>query len=604
MSALLAVVGHSAGDDLTRALELIEREHPEHLALEASARARPAAAGPPFAVRRRSAGGRRAPSRAEGVPVVTSAPAVIDHSRSKAPTRAVAALTRPWSSLTPVSAPLMTSNELDLRRRTAHREDVAAARRAVGRHRARSHGRRHRAAEAYMSSPANERTRAVVKALGLSQSTADRNRARRRVAQARAAGLLPNAGGTRVRRSGCRSILAESPTRNVEPSRAKLPCDGGASMDGEQRRNEVRGYYLMCPTCEAKRGIGAFETLPLGEMPAKLGVGERFTCGALEIPDVMQALAFGGGLAAAITRTQHDFLVRDGVLAVLNRPATGPDDILMPFVGSTEITGHADLVPGVLTRVVFVAPLAEIYGVSLQLSGGGRADGADSLHHIEAVEVLPTGFVLLSSLLPGALPPDDPVQVRWNAYGRDASAAPWPVWRELIANALRHLLEQRWHLAALEAVFALESAIDTAMTADLLGAGVAAKDIKARLRADELSTTIIDLRTGRGEAVVARTVKRRVRPLVELRNAIAHGVRSPSSVSEQDARATVSASLTALWDWLPECRLLLLLPRRSSVSVMQSSTVGGAAVRRTMETHDEPPADAPPEQPADNTAEP
>jgi hypothetical protein len=47
-----------------------------------------------------------------------------------------------------------------------------------------------------MSSPATERTRAVVKALGLSQSTADRNRARRRVAQARAAGLLPNAGGT------------------------------------------------------------------------------------------------------------------------------------------------------------------------------------------------------------------------------------------------------------------------------------------------------------------------------------------------------------------------------------------------------------------------
>ena len=294
--------------------------------------------------------------------------------------------------------------------------------------------------------------------------------------------------------------------------------------------------------------------------------------GGTPIGEAHRLMADGAILSCHSVRGgQHTYAVRDGVLLALERSGNRGDEMLWGFVATAERQGLVDIRIGNTAEVIFSEPFDEVLAVTLSTLPfrTPRPDYGKYAVEWGVINLRPTGFSLVSSYRSQSLRTEDRAfLVGWRAFGRMPSDPRPPIWREMLANAHRHLLEQRWHLALLETAFALESFIDSTATNELTSRNVPTSFIHEALREDDFRVTLRAVKEMRqypdlsGKAIdrLAGELKEEV---FGPRNGVAHGSSPLHSITEAVARRGLSKVQRVIWDWAPELRMSLLLLERS-----------------------------------------
>lgn len=198
-----------------------------------------------------------------------------------------------------------------------------------------------------------------------------------------------------------------------------------------------------------------------------------------------------------------------------------------------------------------------------------RADYGTYVVHWDVSALTQNGFVMVSSFFPESQRTSERAfLVGWRAFGRLLTDPAPPIWRVMLANAHRHLLQGRWYLALLEAAFSLEAFIDSLAAQALATRRIPDFLIAEILREDDLPTTLRAVAEMRGYPQITRSgankLGERLRAAVLTpRNSVAHGQTDPEQVDEHGARTAVSQTQSLIWDWGPDSRRWLVIENRA-----------------------------------------
>jgi hypothetical protein len=303
-----------------------------------------------------------------------------------------------------------------------------------------------------------------------------------------------------------------------------------------------------------------FNSHPLDELQDLVADGRSISCAGMQIDP-----------AHGLKVTEHAYAARDGVLLALERPGHSSDDMLWAYVASAERQGLFDLRVGEVVTVTFDEPFAEVFTVTLyQIPHRlARPDYGSYRVHWAVDALTERGFAFVSSYYEDSPQTEERAfLVGWRAFGLLPDDPVPPLWRLMLANAHRHLLEQRWYLALLEAAFALEAAIDSAAGEALTAAGVPDVLVEDILRRDELRVTLRATAEMRQYPAVSASSTRSLadelrKRVFTPRNRLAHGRVAASAVDEETARRAVACTQQVIWDWFPEARAWLVLVNRA-----------------------------------------
>jgi hypothetical protein len=157
----------------------------------------------------------------------------------------------------------------------------------------------------------------------------------------------------------------------------------------------------------------------------------------------------------------------------------------------------------------------------------------------------------------------------FRVYGKAKNDTEYPLWRELLGQAIQEALFQRWQHALLYTAFCLESFIDKRLADKLGRSAVGDKYIEHVLRVGDRryelhALNASDLRFSDRE--VNRTYDTLNKHVFTPRNRLAHGKASDRDITAEIGVQAIKTTVAFIWDWDKTARRLLLPRMRSTGS--------------------------------------
>jgi hypothetical protein len=148
----------------------------------------------------------------------------------------------------------------------------------------------------------------------------------------------------------------------------------------------------------------------------------------------------------------------------------------------------------------------------------------------------------------------------FRVYGRAAADEAFPLWRELLGQAVREAMFERWQYALLYTAFSLEAFIDERMVERLKLSGVGDTYIDHVMRVAERRCELHGLNeTGLqlSKSAVDKASARLSANVFSPRNQLAHGKTRRAVLPGEVVRA-LKTTVEFIWDWDRSARRLLL----------------------------------------------
>lgn len=279
---------------------------------------------------------------------------------------------------------------------------------------------------------------------------------------------------------------------------------------------------------------------------------------------------------AVIDSGIYEFSVRDAMLAIFDLPRF-QDDVFCWSLSSThwvEVLAATKI--GETLDVTFEQPFEQAFYVAKSHFPSGVPNCGYGKYAVQlGVDVLrPNWFRVVSSFEPQSERTDSrlPFFFGLRVYGRRATDQKFPVWRELLSDAVRQALYGRWQHALLYIAFALEAFIDQRLTERLqlsgLGENYTNHVLRVGERKDELRA-LNNFGPRLSKSGVDKTSARLNSDVFTPRNQIAHGKTLDAGTPEHFVRA-LKATVEFIWDWDITVRHLLVpvLPAGSPESMI------------------------------------
>lgn len=304
----------------------------------------------------------------------------------------------------------------------------------------------------------------------------------------------------------------------------------------------------------------------------------RFSFHYVESPIEGSLLEDGAAIGSGV----YEFSVRDAVLGVFDQPVLENNEFYWSFSSSycwVDILVATKI--GETLDLVLEQPFKEVFHVRKYHFPSGIPDcGYDEYAvHLTIDSVGSDWFRVVSSFEPQSKRTSSrlPFFFGFRVYGRPITDSGYPIWREVLGDAVRQALYSRWQHALLYTAFALEAFIDKKLAERLLLCHVSEPYIKHILQVGERKYELRALnefgpRFSGGE--VNRTDRRLNSDVFEPRNRIAHAKTLDEGTPEQFAQALKTA-VTFIWDWDATARHLLvpLLPINSFDSMIDEQLI-------------------------------
>jgi hypothetical protein len=267
----------------------------------------------------------------------------------------------------------------------------------------------------------------------------------------------------------------------------------------------------------------------------------------------------------------YEFEVRDAVLGVFDLPAFQDDEFSWSFSSTSQIAVIAAVKIGETIDVEFHTPFDRVFHVTKYHFPPGISHSGYGKYsiHLTSDALTRNGFRIVSSYEPNSPITDSrlPFFFGFRVYGRFRDDPEFPIWRELLAQAVRHILVGQWHSGLLSSAFAVESFVDSLVSSRLVACGLPDRYVSYLLRLGDRAEKL-NLLNDSGIGFPKRRVNRVIERLNQLvfapRNQLAHGKTVGSEVSAEKALLAIKEVVTFMWDWSVGTRHWLL-PRMKPI---------------------------------------
>jgi hypothetical protein len=277
----------------------------------------------------------------------------------------------------------------------------------------------------------------------------------------------------------------------------------------------------------------------------------------------------------------YEFSVRDAVLGVFDLPVFENQEFYWSFSSDCWLDILVAAKIGETLDIVLKQPFKDVFHVRKSHFPSGVPDCGYGEYavHLTIDSLGPEWFRVVSSFEPQSKRTSSrlPFFFGFRVYGKRTTDPVHPIWRELLADAVRQALHGRWQHALLYTAFALEAFID--------------KQLAERLRLSHVSEDYIDHILQLGERKqelqalnefgprfpkkqVNKTADRLNADVFGPRNRVAHAKTFDEGTPEQFAHALKTA-VAFIWDWDATARHLLapVLPVNSFESMIDEQLI-------------------------------
>lgn len=184
--------------------------------------------------------------------------------------------------------------------------------------------------------------------------------------------------------------------------------------------------------------------------------------------------------------------------------------------------------------------------------------------HITVDSLTPQGFRIVSSYEPQSKKTDSrlPFFFGFRVFGRRHTVPDFPIWRELLSQAVRHTVSRRWDHALLSAAFSLESFIDNRLRRMLAVSDVGDSYINHLLQVADRRFELHALNNEAGrlsQSAVNKLNEGLNRDVFSPRNNLAHGAILAADISQELVLKAIKKTVEFIWDWGPSAREWLLV---------------------------------------------
>lgn len=302
-----------------------------------------------------------------------------------------------------------------------------------------------------------------------------------------------------------------------------------------------------------------------GLIPERAKTGSHATFHYLPVPFNTELLADG----ARINTGVYEFDLRDAVIEVFSLVSFGFAEFCWAFSSTRQLNVVAALKIGETIDVRFETPFERVFHVSKYQFPPPVPDSGYGQYpvHVSIDGLSVEGFRVVSSYEPASKRTNSrlPFFFGFQVFGIAASEEPFPVWRELLAEAVRQAMWRNWGLALMYAAFAVESLIDLLMSQRLERAAVGDGYIDHVLRVADRKHELQALNY-EGSRLSVKEVNRTYDQLNTLlfspRNRLVHGREVVGSIDSNAAVAAIKTAVTFAWDWRSDARPYLLARMR------------------------------------------
>lgn len=275
---------------------------------------------------------------------------------------------------------------------------------------------------------------------------------------------------------------------------------------------------------------------------------------------------------AAIDTGIYTFKVKDAVVGVFDLARWGHDEFCWSFSSNAQRDILAAVRIGQTFDVQFDESLEEAYHVVQYHfpSGVPNSGYGEYAVHIGVDPARPDGLRIVSAFEPQSKRTESrlPFFFGFRVFGMDLGSEPWPLWRELLAAAVRQAAHQRWAHCLLYTAFSLESFIDRQLEDRLQAANLGEDYIVHVLRVGERRVELSALNYAKGclssKSALKKLAQRLDTDVFTPRNRVAHGRLADREISAAQAVTALKTTVEFMWDWDNTSRSLLLAPMRGS----------------------------------------
>lgn len=267
----------------------------------------------------------------------------------------------------------------------------------------------------------------------------------------------------------------------------------------------------------------------------------------------------------------YKFSVKDAVIGVFDLARWGNDEFCWSFSSSAQRDVLAALRIGQTFDVQFDKPLEEAFHILKYHfpSGAPNSGYGEYAIHIAVDPPRPDGFRIVSAFEPASKRTESrlPFFFGFRVFGSAVGSEPLPVWRTLLAAAVRQAAHARWAHCLLYAAFSLESFIDAQLADRLRVANVGDDYIDHVLRVGEREPELSALNSIRprlSASALKRLSQRLNEAIFTPRNRLAHGRLTDRAVDADMGVTALKTTVAFVWDWDEGSRPLLVVPMRRS----------------------------------------
>lgn len=292
-----------------------------------------------------------------------------------------------------------------------------------------------------------------------------------------------------------------------------------------------------------------------------IGESTGFSFHYIDYPPDESLFADGATIDTGI----YEFTVRDAVISIFDRPAFEADEFSWSFSTTSQVDVLAALRIGETFDVDFEEELEEAYHVVRYHfpSGVPNSGYGEYAIHLGIDPLSSQGFRIVSAYEPQSKRTDLrlPFFFGFRVFGKSKEDQRYPVWRELLGQAVREIFFGRWHYSLLYTAFSLESFIDKRLAGLLSKSGVGDAYIEHALRVGEKGPELHALNAPEGKfskSKVESTRKKLNKHVFKHRNDLAHGRVQGTNITEEMAIQAVRTAVEFIWDWDRVARPLLL----------------------------------------------
>jgi hypothetical protein len=267
----------------------------------------------------------------------------------------------------------------------------------------------------------------------------------------------------------------------------------------------------------------------------------------------------------------YKFTMRDAVIGVFDLPALQDDEFSWSFSTTSQIDVLAALRVGETFDVDFEKELEEAYHITKYHFPSGIPDSGYGEYaiHLSVDGLNGQGFRVVSAYEPQSKRTSSrlPFFFGFRAFGRSRNDPEYPIWRELLGQAVREALFQRWQHCLLYTAFSLESFTDRQLADKLEASAVGDTYIEHVLRVGEKRYELHALNAPGGrlsKSEVNKAYDRLNKYIFTHRNRLAHGKANGADITAEIAVRAIKTTVEFIWDWDRSARSLLLPQMRVS----------------------------------------